>query len=272
MKHLTEEQIAQYAEALSEGTSQNIDTSLREHVKECDLCADEVATVSAMLDEGVSSGASDTRVRSINRKVSFWVSVAAGLVLLVGVGAYFVYFQSTQQPGTPLVAENQQEKTGDSMDQKTDVDEGSAGDQPEEPVADTPEGDSKQLEAPTDKPNQQQATIQDNQLAEAYRPSARLEQLSARYNGVSMRSDGFEMRSKHILSTKANDTLNISWIADQSQKLTFSLYDNKEQLVAEEEVPVKGYSFVADYEKGLYYYKVINQDYDLLYCGKIIIE
>jgi cytoskeletal protein RodZ len=274
MKHLTEEQIAQYAEALSEETSQHIDASLREHVKECDLCADEVATVSAMLDEGIASGSSDTRVRSIHRKVSFWVSVAAGLVLLVSVGVYFLYFQSNHQPSTPLVAENQKEKAEDHQEQNNkDIKEENATDQFEESLTDSSEGDSEQLEDQIAKTDQQVTTKQDNnQLAEAYRPSSRLEQLSSRYDGVSMRSDGFEMRSKHILSTEKNDTLNISWIADQSQKLLFSLYDNKEQLVAENEVPVKGYSFVADYEKGLYYYKVVNQDFDLLYCGKIIIE
>jgi cytoskeletal protein RodZ len=212
-------------------------------------------------------------VRSINGKVSFWISVAAGLVLLVSVGVYFLYFQSNQQPGTPLVAESQKEDTEEILEQnRSDMKEEIAVDQSEEPFTDSPEGDSEQLEELTDKPDQQQATIQDNQLAEAYRPSSRLEQLSSRYDGVSMRSDGFEMRSKHILSTVKNDTLNISWIADQSQKLIFSLYNNKEQLVVENEAPVKGYSFVADYEKGLYYYKVINQDFDLLYCGKIIIE
>lgn len=267
MKHLTEEQIAQYAEALSEGNPDRIEDKIREHVRECNSCAEEVTEISMMIDEGLPQVvAPDEKVKPLGRKRAFWFSVAAGIALLMGIGAYFLYFQGGQQQKTPLVTEkeNKSPEINKVIEIAEIVDEKPFSEKEEQP-ADIDRDLTEEVVG-------QKGSAPKNQLAEAYRPSSRLEQLSARFDGVSMRSDGFEMRSEHILTTAKNDTLKISWIADQNQELIFSLYDNKENLVSESAVPVKGYSLIADFDEGLYYYKVINQDFDLLYCGKIIIE
>ena len=267
MKHLTEEQIAQYAEALSDGNPDKIDDKIREHVRDCNSCAEEVTEISMMIDEGLPQVIShDEKVKPLSRQLTLWFSIAAGIVLLVGVGAYFLYFQGNQQQMDPVVAE----KENNSPEIKNVIEIAEIVD--EKPVSEKETQTTDINEDLSEEVMQQKEFASKNQLAEAYRPSSRLEQLSARFDGVSMRSDGFEMRSEHILTTAKKDTLKISWIADQNQELIFSLYDNKENLVSESTVPVKEYSFVADFDKGLYYYKVINQDFDLLYCGKIIIE
>ncbi len=49
--HLTEEQIAQCVDAMSEGTYDLLPAPVREHVAHCDLCSSEILMVSEITDE-----------------------------------------------------------------------------------------------------------------------------------------------------------------------------------------------------------------------------
>ncbi|MGM0497950.1 MAG: hypothetical protein ACQESJ_08535 [Bacteroidota bacterium] len=50
-KHLTEEQIAAYAEALALGTESSLPSECRKHMAECAQCTQEVRMVSQIIDE-----------------------------------------------------------------------------------------------------------------------------------------------------------------------------------------------------------------------------
>ncbi|MGE0079577.1 MAG: hypothetical protein AB7S48_17080 [Bacteroidales bacterium] len=51
MEHLTEQEIAQCADAIREGSYASLPHAVREHVANCDECANEIAMVAEIVNE-----------------------------------------------------------------------------------------------------------------------------------------------------------------------------------------------------------------------------
>ena len=96
VEHLTEEQIAIYAENLTSGTESSLPEEWLKHVAECVQCAQEVKMVSQLIEEDIK--APDSKFQNNykpfqRRKFLTQFAIAAPIVLIIGVGLFFVINQ-----------------------------------------------------------------------------------------------------------------------------------------------------------------------------------
>ena len=257
MEHLSEEQIAQYAEALAQGNQKYLPKTLIEHVKECDHCADEVMSVYEIISQDRSSVSQPKEKRLSVRPVK-WVSVAAGITLLVGLGGYLLF--KTDKTNESVLIADKQELSSDSQ-----------------PIAQIIEIDDaykkNTLQMPSD-----QSEVSGNKnngevlLAQAFEPNNSLENLASRFEQEQMRSNDFKLKSEHhkIIPPKAD--IELSWQAPREDELIFTLLNNRDSVIVEKKAGKQGVKVSNVSQPGLYYWKLMNADFDLLYCGKIEIE
>jgi|AntRauTorcE11898_2_1112593.scaffolds.fasta_scaffold02246_3 hypothetical protein len=261
MKHLSEEYIAQYAEALARGEQDYLPEEMRKHVKECNHCADEVMAVYELMD----TAASDVRQGKKNKfsmKPAYWVSIAAGITILIGVGGYMIFY-GDKQVEMPAVAEKEENirQSDDLADERDTLDQDTT--RAMLIAADTQK--RKPLEVADDKANKPL-------LAQAFEPHEGLEKLAARFEGESMRSSGFKVVSPHQIIVDGEESINFEWSAEQHQQYIFTLLDNSNSIVFEKTVSHNGHTLEEPLNSGLYYWKLMNEDFDLLYCGKIKVK
>lgn len=254
MKHLSEEQIARYAEALASGKQEKLPESILHHVKECDQCADEVVHVHEMLVSGELNTSKPAGKKYTLTPVK-WISVAAGITLLVGLGGY-LYFKS-ESVMHPETADNQR-----SVDQSQHIVEVIEI----EDIAkykDTFKGFDESLKESADKASE------DEVLLARFEPDKQLESLASRFEQEQMRSNDFRLQSDHHLKIQSKTSIEINWETAAEEELTFSLRDNRDSLILEKSAGIDGVRLTKELQPGLYYWKLMNADFDLLYCGKI---
>ncbi|MCF8232493.1 MAG: hypothetical protein K9J27_09925 [Bacteroidales bacterium] len=260
-RHLTEEEIAIYAEAFKSGAKKKVPKHIRNHVKECNRCAEEVVAVEqaiSQLDENNSS-------RSKSRKLTavFWVPVAAGVTLLIGIGGYLLFYN---QPDTSPV---------ESREPVAAVDTISSGEK--KPAADTfkmqdqkQETEKQEAREPSEVSS---PSLQDkNLLAEAYKPHPALENLSSRFEKGEMRGSRFEIEVDNLIKVNARDTIVLRWKNPAEKELSLEVLDNQGNKVEEKTTTKETVRLKDDFDKGLYYWKLVDSDFNLLFCGKLRVE
>ncbi len=109
---------------------------------------------------------------------------------------------------------------------------------------------------------------QSNMLSSVYEEDIQNEKLVADFNGA-FRGQEITVNTQGIININDGEEAVISW--SYGKPLTVDIVDNTNtQLVSE---TVNGNSFIYKPEKkGLYYWKLYNSDFDLLYCGKLIVK
>ncbi|MGM0567217.1 MAG: hypothetical protein ACQESX_10705 [Bacteroidota bacterium] len=256
MKHLSEEQIAQYAEALASGKQEDLPEAILNHVKECDQCADEVMHVHEMLISEELKTQKPAGKKYTLKPVK-WVSVAAGITLLVGLGGYL--FLRTDQSIQPETADSQ--LSGNQSPKIVEIIE-------IEDVA--KQKDTLKVPAESIKESADKAS-EDEVLLARFEPNKQLESLASRFGQEQMRSNDFRLQSDHYQKIQPKSHIEINWEAPEGE-LTFILRNNRDSLVLEKSAGKDGVRITEVSEPGLYYWKLMNSDFDLLYCGKIEIE
>ena len=108
--HLTEEELALCADALSADKYNELPASLRNHLKTCDSCANEVIQVQAILQtaENEAEGPVPVHKKKILKMPAYWLmGAAASVVLLIGLGLWLDPFggQGARQ-ASPLVLQD----------------------------------------------------------------------------------------------------------------------------------------------------------------------
>jgi hypothetical protein len=259
--HLSEEDIARYAEALLFNKVHELPAHIRSHVKECDQCADEVMAVYELLrDEAESTH------HHKSRSISFakWVPVAAGITLLIGISGYFLFLHDKEPDGNVAHQDTNVSKTDSVMQLR---------------VSDTLKDNTLVLGKDTAqlnkkmphqaKPEKQQ---QKNQYARAYVPSRSLESLVSRFEKVTYRGNNIEVNRPVSVSFKKGEPVRLSWSNPDAVELTVEVLNNIEETVHESTTTGDSVVIAKPFDKGLYYWKLFNQDFDLLFCGKIVVE
>lgn len=258
MKHLSEEQIAQYAEALASGNQEYLPDTILNHVKECDQCADEVMHVHEMLVSGELI-TQKPEVKKYTLKPVKWVSVAAGITLLVGLGGY-LFLRTDQSMQSQKTAESQlSEKQVEQVTEIIEIDDISKD-------KDALRIPAESLKEKTDKAKE------DEVLLARYEPNEQLESLSSRFEQEQLRSSGFRFLSNHHIKLESKASIKINWKAPAEEELIFTLRDNSDSLVLERSAGQNGIEITDFLQPGLYYWKLMDRDFDLLYCGKVEIE
>ncbi|MFP4047243.1 MAG: hypothetical protein ACLFPH_03760 [Bacteroidales bacterium] len=265
-KHLTPEEIAQCAEAINDGRYETLEVSLRNHLNSCDDCAGEVMMISELSRELEGNSVFDPKPGNTysGKKLYIGLVAAAAAIILLFI--------------IPLL-ENKKNTVNNSLYVKD------FGDLPVFVVDEAKDtvyfkkhnimeialknNESSVIEEPGDKQEvaAQEEAKQKELLAE-YQTNENLEQLYENLQGA-YRSRAVKVNTPPTITYAEIDSL--SWENPENEKLYVEFFDNKgeevQTLVVEEEQVL-----IPDLSRGLYYWKLINEDFDLLFVGKIIVE
>ncbi|MGM0650115.1 MAG: hypothetical protein ACQES1_06355, partial [Bacteroidota bacterium] len=125
-KHLTPEQIARCADAINSGTYHQLPAYLRNHLRECDQCAEEVINVADISSDTAISHMSLERNtdktiksprKSINKKMM--IGIAASVVILAV--ALILSFSQLLKPDKDQVAVEQTTPVVDDQQNQGDI-------------------------------------------------------------------------------------------------------------------------------------------------------
>lgn len=264
-KHLSEQEIALCAEAIVNGTFSQLDEKYQKHLSECDICANEVNMVSSICEEEKIMLSQIERKVSENKKstrnitaVLVW-GAAASIILLLGVKFLSNNQVTNTHSNTVAVVDtaiNNSHKTDSVIPMDTLV--------PEKQLKIEPKKEEeKEIENVIIKP--------DKKVLLAYATHADLEKMVKRFESGNMRGSEIKILSPIEIKSNAKD-LKLDWENVDGQTLFLELFDNKGNLMSEIELTESGYKPKEIWQDGLYYWKLINEDFDLLFCGKIIIK
>ncbi len=276
-QHLNPEQIAFCAEAIISGQFAGLPEKYRVHLQECSKCADEVVTVAdisiSLTNEEFSPSQSEDPVTSktpgrktIYRKLSWVITAAAAAIIFGMILLYPPWFFQPQKDHTLAEQYEQIPLTEDPMpvhpelpEQKADV-----------LIPETQE----QLER-DDRENIQELTAEskpDNEdsitLLAYFEPDPSLEQLYQNMQGA------FRGHQVRVISDKevhfSQDT-QLQWENPQSQTLYLELFNNRGEELISITTSEESYT-LPSLDQGLYYWKLISEDFDLLFVGKILVK
>lgn len=265
-KHLTPEEIAQCAEAINNGRYEILPASLRNHLSACEECAGEVmmvSDVSQAIDEDLDLNKKAGKNLKIKSLYIGTIAAAAAIVLFFIVPLIENGKDAIQHTGYVV-------STGDIpvfvVDETQDTvyfkDYGSFE------IA-VMNDESKAIEGERDirEVAVQESEKKEELLAE-YKPNENLEQLYENLQGA-YRSREVEVNTPPTINYENNDSL--SWSNPKEKKFYIEFFNNKGEEV-EAFVVENNKASIPELPGGLYYWKLINEDFDLLFVGKIIVE
>jgi hypothetical protein len=306
IKHLTEEEIAICAEALDKGNYQSLPHNIREHVAHCDQCADEILMVADIAKDKDLFLKPEAPKKDKAQKIIAWsVSVAAAIALIL---LLIDISDSTLKKGETLLTQEtispKQDSDQDSSTAKTDQTTETADSEKQEPVS--PSG-SNEIQKSSDKEliaksNQKisEQTEEDKSMPATaaptgqmpstgapssgvpphlrekadtlkflahFEPNEELEKLTERFKGNLRSTDEIEVISPLSLSC-SKSSITIKWKNPQKKRLIIEVFNNKGERILETETTEEVYT-LQNLNNGLYYWKLISEDFELLFCGRI---
>ena len=264
MKHLTAEQLAIYAEALAKDDLQDVSHEIIEHIEECDTCASEAIDFSFILKDNDYSQ-NKTKIIAPHKSINKfkYYAYAASIVIPLALWLGFYYFKNDNNQQFAEQKENEQ--IIDSTDNNI--------------IAPPAQNDStkEENETETESPEKEKGVIikkpdsnNDNLLA-MYEPHSETEKLVNNFKG-SLRGDDIEIISKNKIVAGKNKAITLEWKNTEQTELTIEIFDNKAVNIESSETTENNYTVKQKVLPGLYYWKLFNEEFDLLFCGKIVIE
>jgi hypothetical protein len=267
--HLTEDQIATFAEALSSGTESSLPEEWRKHVAECDQCAQEVKIVSQIIDDETKEFANKYQKKNKpfpSRTFLVRFAVAASIVVLIGLAVFFT-IDYTSNKDEHLTNLDKPQPVADTSEKKNYTKE-----KPESRKKDTNKHSAGAQETENIEPYPKHQASETNKDRLAYAPNNQLEQLSERFKDANMRGSDVFVLSPHEIEYKQGSQILIKIENPENSPLILEFFNNKGEKLFEKETSEETCLVEKLTTPGLYYWKLLNQDFDLLYCGKIVIE
>lgn len=241
--HLNEQDIAKAAEALSKGHYNLLSQETKEHLSQCDECAMEVQTVSSIVDE-IQAPKNQKNHKSINI-----IKVLSGIAActLISVGVWKVLLDKKE---APIYVEA--ETSLDTFITNRDTTNNS----------DTPK-DSIQY-------TKEEITINEalqNKDLVAFQSHKELENLVHRFEEGNLRGKAdIHFPNKDI--TVSLDKTRMQWKNPNKEELIIEFFNNNGDKLFELNSSEEDANLKLD-KIGLYYYKVLNEDFDLIFCGRL---
>ncbi len=248
-QHLTEQEIAQAAEALTSGRYHTLDESLKTHLTQCDDCADEVQMVSELV-EGESQNHSKPRRRILPVRIGIaaTVAIAISVIWLLHPGG---------NETLPLAGDQNQQ---DSIKQEVLKDN-----TPNDiPVAEIKKEGVEEKEVETIPVKK---AAHDKNLV-AFQSHAELEALVKRFEDGALRGEGLKVISASTIEEQA-DFLTLCWENPDNEEVILEFFSNKGYKLYEDYSDGNSYHPKKLTTPGLYYWKMLNEDFDLVFCGRI---
>lgn len=258
-KHLTEEQIAQCADAIVDGRFGLLDGSLRQHLAVCDECASEVLSVSDIVVD-FKEEAKEVKTIGFKPWVAAIASIAAAGLIFVVVTSVLDFNQDSEQELQALASSNNvvADTTENTIEIIDSIVTGKST------AVDLP----KQAFQPKTSEKEAVTVVQKDLLAEAFVPDKTLEVLFSNFTQT-YRGEDVVITSKGII--KRTETDSLKWSNPMGEELYVEFFNNKGTRIITLTKKSAGVQ-IPELDKGLYYWKLINQDFDLLFVGKILVE
>lgn len=253
--HLSEEQIAEVADAINSNDLSSISQEYLDHIKECDQCADEIlfiSEISEMPDIGIIPVK-----KSTDNNVKIFLAFAASVALILA--SYYIFIKPN--PTNSNIA-----TTTDTIDK---VDSNNI----KEVIAeiDTAVKISEEEENKIINQNKIQQEIEKEKNQYAFEENKELEDLFKRFNSASMRNGELKIKSDSIIKISSEDPILIEW---EKPYLSYSIQiiDNQGNEIISKDNLKSNFEAKTSLKLGLYYWKLLDEDYNLVYCGKILVE
>lgn len=255
--HLSEEEVAIYADAIITGKLTEIPSELKNHVQTCDECAEKVLAVTE-ITEDVLKNKKKTTNNTIPLKKSYWIQIAASIILIIGAGIFI--YQKTQKNNNSIqlyseLIDSAIIQVDSSTIRKSDI---------------------KKLTAQNEKDSnisieQKKENNSINKNLLAYTEDANLEKLVERFTESALRGD-FSVDIESTVEIKLNEELVFNLNNKHEKTLILEFFNHSGKKIFEEETTKNTFQTNLLTTPGLYYWKLLNEDFDLLFCGKIIVR
>ncbi len=242
-KHLTADQLAQYAEYLQSDKKSLIDENILTHISECDDCAAEAVDFSIISEEILIETASTNKPHKKTNISFILIGVAASIIIFFGVWKLVEIATQNKEKikiaveTPPIVTEG-----NDSIKQDTT--------------------NKYQI-----KPDQKDKEM----IAASMITDPETEKIIENLKG-NMRSDEIIVKSAFEIYSDNGSDINLNWVNNENTSLNIVLYNNELLELESSKTNKNVYVFKKDLKKGLYYWKLFNDDFDLIFCGKIIVK
>jgi len=256
MKHLSAEELAIYVEALLNDSIDKVPQEIINHIAECDECASDAIGLYEIEKDGVQVAAKKPKIRFM-----YMASAAVAASLLVFLLINFDVFKSSEK-GNPIISGNDFPK--DTAEEIIDT--------VKEDIEDTlnkPEKPSEE-QKPTEIIKRDLKPEKEILLAANFQPNSNLEGLVDRYRGT-LRGEEIEVITPIELRIKENKPIVLKWNTEEDIELSIEVFDNQEVKIDDTTTTEENYKAKIS-TKGLYYWKLFNEDFDLIFCGKIVVE
>lgn len=246
--HFTEEEIAVCADAIADGNYASLDANLREHLTICDECAAEVLGVTDIVINQRSEG------KGKRFRVKSWIAIASGVaatvLLFFVVSALLTKIPAFEnsEVATTLMTESLVERA--------------------DSVALIPSSSDALTVAPEQFATNHKSNKPKPSDGASYVPDATLEVLFQNHT-QEYRGEDITVMSKGIL--KLSETDSLKWSNPSKEELFVEFFNNKGDRILTLTQKQSGMP-IPDLSNGLYYWKLINQDFDLLFVGKIVVD
>lgn len=241
--HLHENELAQYAEALNNNEVDKLPDYIIQHISECDTCANQAVGLSYVLDDLQQE--TKTKIKRLNINNRF-LYLAASLIFIVVIGGVlFTKFKNTEiqnYKAKSIIKPHRNLEKRKVVDSDTII---------------TDKNDIKNTE--------------NNLIADNFNVNMQLEKLVKNYESA-YRSDVFEIVSKSVIELKKSQKLILEWKNESEYELIIEIFDNKAESIYNEMTDKEIFEYSKKLESGIYYWKLYNQDFDLLFCGKIVVR
>jgi len=282
--HLTEDQIAIYAEALSSGTEASLPEEWRNHVAECDMCAQEVTAVSQLIDEDEDEDeevADNNRMDEnsaftlISRKHLVRFGWAASILLIIGAGIFFT-IELTDNHQVDIASLEEPKKPSDTLETESSIEVASSAQKKKDASVQPAKNQTAKAEEPQKTENASRVqNVPKDHISEAYTSNGHLEQIAERFDNSNLRNlrgESVSVVSPNKIKVESGGDILIKMNNPDEVSLILEFFNNKGEKLFEKETTKSSYRVKKLSDPGLYYWKLINQDFDLLYCGKIVVE
>ncbi len=254
--HLTEEQIAKCADAIHNNTYDSIPEDIRQHIAECNICATEIMIISEISPEVEEELNNKKQKRLIINPWFIGATTLAAAALASLVVFEITNLSPDNETKQQLTVYSENDNIKAEKDKTEDIDTVLF---------------SKKKSETEDSINISQ--IDDGRIKKselAYIPNKNLEQLFQNSKGA-YRSVSVEVKTPDTVYIEKNTQDTLSWVNPKNEKLIVEIFNNNEEEILIEETNNE-YILTPDLKEGLYYWKLINKEFDLIFVGKIIVE
>jgi len=255
-KHLSYEQLALYSEMLAKNMLHKIPNKIKEHIHNCDICANEATELSFIIED-VEKSISIQNIKSTKRRhISKYKYLAIAASILLPLVLWFSINYFSENKKEHFADKNDTENIKDSI--KQNENKIIFGYQNKDDSI-----EKKQI--PKHKNNT------NKKLLASYIPHADTEKLYNNFK-ANMRSNEIEIITKKDIIISKKEDFVLEWENPEHINLTIEFFNNKGTNIISESMSGSIFQSNKKLKKGLYYWKLYNEEFDLLWCGKIIIN